>query len=73
MGYYNCRYSFLKGEAWEDSKRRGMGNMRLITERRNVQDRVIDYLQAIGWEYIPPADPQEKRGLILKILSSLKF
>ncbi len=47
--------------------------MRLITERRNVQDRVIDYLQAIGWEYIPPADPQEKRGLILKILSSLKF
>jgi len=34
---------------------------------------VIDYLQAIGWEYIPPANLQEKRGLILKSLSSLKF
>ena len=33
--------------------------MRLITEKKDVQDRVIEYLQAIGWEYIPPADLQE--------------
>ena len=36
--------------------------MKLITEKRDVQDRVIECLQAIGWEYIPPADLQEKRG-----------
>jgi len=40
--------------------------MRLITEKRDVQDRVIEYLQAIGWEYIPPADLQEKRGFDIK-------
>jgi len=31
--------------------------MRPITEPRDVQNRVIDYLQAVGWEYVPPADP----------------
>ena len=40
--------------------------MKLITEKKNVQDRVIEYLQAIGWEYIPPADLQEKRGYDIK-------
>jgi len=40
--------------------------MRLITEKRDVQDRVIEYLQAIGWEYISPADIQEKRGFDIK-------
>ncbi|MCL0052308.1 type I restriction endonuclease [Peptococcaceae bacterium] len=43
-----------------------MGNMRLITEKRDVQDNVINYLQGIGWEYIPPADLQEKRGFDIK-------
>jgi len=40
--------------------------MRLIMEKINVQDKVIEYLQAIGWEYIPPADLQEKRGYDIK-------
>ncbi len=40
--------------------------MRLITEKRDVQNRVINYLQAIGWEYIPPADLQEKRGFDIR-------
>ena len=40
--------------------------MRLMTEKRDVQDRVIEYLRAIGWEYIPPADLQEKRGYDIK-------
>lgn len=40
--------------------------MKLITEKKDVQDRVIEYLQAIGWEYIPPADLQEKRGYDIK-------
>jgi len=40
--------------------------MRPITETRDVQNRVIEYLQAIGWEYIPPADLQEKRGYDIK-------
>jgi len=35
-------------------------------EKINVQDKVIEYLQAIGWEYIPPADLQEKRGYDIK-------
>ena len=40
--------------------------MRLITEKRDIQDNVINYLQGIGWEYIPPADLQEKRGFDIK-------
>ena len=36
--------------------------MRLISEKKDVQDRVIDYLQGIGWEYIPPTDLNERRG-----------
>ena len=40
--------------------------MKPITEKRDVQDRVIDYLQAIGWEYIPPDDLQEKRNFNIK-------
>jgi len=48
--------------------------VKFITEKRDVQDRVINYLQTIGWEYIPPADLNEMRGfnirepLILEIL-----
>ncbi len=40
--------------------------MRPITEKRDVQDRIIEYLQSIGWEYIPPADIQEKMGFDIK-------
>jgi len=40
--------------------------MRLITEGRDVQDRVIDYLQAIGWEYIPPEDLNQMRGFDIR-------
>jgi len=40
--------------------------VRLISEKKDVQDRVIDYLQAIGWEYIPPADLQKLRGFDIK-------
>ena len=47
--------------------------MRLITEKRDVQDRVIEYLRAIGWEYIPSADLQEKGGCDIKEPLSLKF
>ncbi len=36
--------------------------MRPITEKRDVQDRVIEYLKGIGWEYIPPDDLLRKRG-----------
>jgi len=35
--------------------------MRLITERADVQDRIIDYIQSIGWEYLPPQDVQNLR------------
>jgi len=35
--------------------------MRLITERTDVQDRMIDYIQSIGWEYLPPQDVQNLR------------
>ncbi len=40
--------------------------MKLITEKRDVQDRVIDYLQKLGWEYIPPVDLHEKRSFNIK-------
>ena len=40
--------------------------MKLITEKRDVQNRVIDYLRVIYWEFIPPADIQEKRGYDIK-------
>ena len=40
--------------------------MKLISEKTDIQDRVIDYLQAIGWEYIPPADFQRLRGFDIK-------
>jgi len=40
--------------------------MRLITEKRDVQDRVIDYLKKLGWEYIPPTDLHEKRNFNIK-------
>jgi len=40
--------------------------VKFITEKRDVQDRVINYLQTIGWKYIPPADFNEKRGFDIK-------
>ena len=40
--------------------------MKPITERKDVQNRVIDYLRVIYWEFIPPADIQEKRGYDIK-------
>ncbi len=30
--------------------------MKLISERTDVQDRIIDYLQSIGREYLYPND-----------------
>ena len=50
-----------------------LGKMKLITEKRNAQDGVIYHLQAISWEYIPPADIQEKRGHHFKEPSILKI
>jgi len=43
-----------------------LGKMKLITDKKDVQGRVIDHLQAISWEYILPADIQEKRGYHFK-------
>jgi len=40
--------------------------MKLITEKKDVQERVINYLQAIRWEYIPPEDLNQKRGFDIK-------
>lgn len=40
--------------------------MRLITERADVQDRMIDYIQSIGWEYLPPQDVQNLRHYDIK-------
>lgn len=40
--------------------------MRLITERADVQDRIIDYLQSIGWEYLYPDDIQNLRAYDIK-------
>ncbi len=40
--------------------------MRLISERTDVQDRIIDYLQSIGWEYLPPNDIQNLRAYDIK-------
>jgi len=30
--------------------------MSLITEKRDVQDRIINYLISIGWDYLPPSE-----------------
>jgi type I restriction enzyme R subunit len=40
--------------------------MRLISERADVQDRIIEYLQSIGWEYVPPNDIQNLRAYDIK-------
>lgn len=40
--------------------------MRLISERADVQDRIIDYLQSIGWEYLYPNDIQNLRAYNIK-------
>ena len=40
--------------------------MKLITERADVQDRIIDYLQSIGWEYLYPNDIQNLRAYDIK-------
>ncbi|RLG30365.1 type I restriction endonuclease subunit R, partial [Methanosarcinales archaeon] len=40
--------------------------MRLITERTDVQDRIIDYLQSIGWEFLYPDDIQNLRAYDIK-------
>jgi type I restriction enzyme R subunit len=40
--------------------------MKLITERADVQDRIIDYLQSIGWEYLYPNDIQNLRVYDIK-------
>jgi len=40
--------------------------MRLITEKKDVQDRVINYLQATRWKYIPTEDLNQKRGFDIK-------
>jgi type I restriction enzyme R subunit len=40
--------------------------MNLITEKRDVQERIIIILQSLGWEYIPPEDIQINRGYDIK-------
>ncbi|MCW3135114.1 MAG: HsdR family type I site-specific deoxyribonuclease [Methanophagales archaeon] len=40
--------------------------MKLITERADVQDRIIDYLQSIGWEFLYPDDIQNLRAYDVK-------
>jgi len=36
--------------------------MPLITEKRDVQDQLINHLIGIGWEYLPPEDVMQLRG-----------
>jgi type I restriction enzyme R subunit len=40
--------------------------MKFITERTDVQDRIIDYLQSIGWEFLYPDDIQNLRAYDIK-------
>ena len=35
--------------------------MNLLSEKRDVQNALIDYLIGIGWEYIPPSDALKLR------------
>jgi hypothetical protein len=42
-----------------------LGSM-LITEKRDVQERIIIILQSLGWEYIPPEDIQKNRRYDIK-------
>ena len=66
MGYCLKQDPRTKRENKGDNRKRGLEKIRLITEKKDVQDRAIDYLQTIGWEYIPPSDLQEKRGYDIK-------
>ncbi len=36
--------------------------MSLISEKRDVQDQLINYLQGIGWTYLPPLTVAKERG-----------
>ncbi len=36
--------------------------MSLITEKRDVQDQLINYFIGSGWEYLPPATVAGLRG-----------
>ncbi len=36
--------------------------MSLITEKRDVQDQLINYLQGIGWSYLPPLTVAKERA-----------
>ncbi len=36
--------------------------MSLISEKRDVQDQLINYLQGIGWTYLPPLTVAKMRG-----------
>lgn len=40
--------------------------MSLISEKRDVQNRVIDYLRSIGWEFLPTTDAFKLRSLDIK-------
>lgn len=36
--------------------------MTLLTEKRDVQDQLINHLMGIGWEYLPPLDVMKARN-----------
>jgi type I site-specific restriction-modification system R (restriction) subunit len=36
--------------------------MSLISEKRDIQDQLISYLQGIGWSYLPPLTVAKERG-----------
>ncbi|MGA9350825.1 MAG: HsdR family type I site-specific deoxyribonuclease [Anaerolineae bacterium] len=37
--------------------------MTRLSEKRDVQDALVNYLIGIGWEYLPPDETQDLRGL----------
>jgi hypothetical protein len=38
--------------------------MTLLTEKRDVQDQLINHLIGIGWRYLPPGDPAQHRAAL---------
>lgn len=36
--------------------------MTLLSEKRDVQDALVNYLMGIGWQYLPPGDVAQRRG-----------
>ena len=38
--------------------------MSRLSEKRDVQDALVNYLIGIGWEYLPPNEIKDFRSLI---------